>query len=101
MRTSISLPAACVAAMMLVSFSEPAAAQTHARVKNPAVPGEQAPPADPGQNNFGGPITRPGPGQRPPAPPRRPEPKFGTVSLGEISMSDPFVYPTRRHARTT
>jgi hypothetical protein len=83
--------------MMLVCSSEPAAAQTHARVKNPAVPGEQAPPADPGQNNFGGPITRPGlPGQRPPAPPRRPEPKFGTVSLGEISMSDPFVYPDQK-----
>jgi hypothetical protein len=59
-RTSSSLPAACLVATMLVSFSGPAAAQTHARVKNPAVPGEQAPPADPGQNNFGGPITRPG-----------------------------------------
>jgi len=95
-RTLDCLSAACAAAMMLVSSSEPAAAQTHARVKNPAAPGEQAPPADPGQNNFGGPITRPGPGQRPPAPPRRPEPKFGTVSLGEISMSDPFVYPDQK-----
>jgi para-nitrobenzyl esterase len=71
--------------------SQPAAALDHTRVKNPAVRGEQAPPATPGQNNFGGPITGPG-GQRPPAPPRPPEPKLGTVSLDEISMSDPFVY---------
>jgi hypothetical protein len=85
--------ACCLAAILLVGRAEPAASQSHKRVTTPAAPGEQAPPADPGQNNFGAPILRPGPGgQRPPGPPRRPEPKFGTVSLDEITMSDPFVY---------
>lgn len=84
-------------AILLAGRAQPAAAQAHTRVKVPAVPGEQAPPADPGQNNFGAPIARPGPGgQRPPGPPRRPEPKFGTVPLGEIAMSDPFVFPDEK-----
>jgi hypothetical protein len=84
-------------AMLMAGPAALVAAQEHTRVKTPAVPGEQAPPADPGQKNFGAPITRPGPGgQRPPVPPRRPEPKFGTVSLDEISMSDPFVYPDEK-----
>jgi hypothetical protein len=83
--------------MMLVFLSEQAPAQDHTRVKNPAVPGEQAPPADPGQNNFGGPRPPTGTGApRPPMPPRRPEPTFGTVSLDEISMSDPFIYPDEK-----
>jgi hypothetical protein len=84
-------------AVLMAGHAELVAAQEHARVKTPAVPGEQAPPADPGQKNFGGPIMRPGPGgQRPPLPPRRPEPKFGTVPLDEIAMSDPFVYPDEK-----
>jgi hypothetical protein len=43
--------------MMPVAWegAEPAAVQDHTRVKNPAVPGEQAPPATPGQNSFGEP----------------------------------------------
>ena len=50
--------------MMLVAWggAEPAAAQDHTRVKNPAVRGEQSPPAAPGQNNFGG--ADPGAGRR-------------------------------------
>jgi hypothetical protein len=85
---------ALVSAMLVSGAADPVAAQAHTRVKNPATPGEQAPPADPGQKNFGAPIARPGPGgQRPPGPPRRPQPEFGTVSLDEISMSDPFVFP--------
>src|SRR5512134_3895869 len=36
-------------------------AQPHTRVKTPAAQGAHAPPADPGQNNFGAPIARPGP----------------------------------------
>jgi hypothetical protein len=99
-RIPTSVRAACVAATMLVSTSAPAAAQSHERVKNPAVPGEQAPPADPGQKNFGGPRPATGPGApRPPVPRPRPEPAFGTVSLDEIAMSDPFIYPDEK-ART-
>src|SRR5512143_2134622 len=80
-------------AMLLAVDAARVAAQEHTRVKTPAVPGEQAPPADPGQKNFGAPIVRPGTGgTRPPAPPRWPAPKFGTVPLAEIVMSDPFVY---------
>lgn len=57
------------------------------------VPGEQAPLANPGQNMFGGMRNvgtskvkgRPGMA--------RPEPEIRTVSLDDLSMSDPFVYP--------
>lgn len=63
--------------------------------------GEQAPPANPGQRNFGGMIppsgnmTRPRPQQAPAArpPQSRPAPQVRTVSLKELSMSDPFIYP--------
>ena len=66
--------------------------------------GEQAPPANPGQRNFGG-MIRPRPqgqGQaQAPRPPmnmqrpagQRPAPQVRTVSLKELSMSDPFIYP--------
>ena len=76
----------------------------------PNVPrGEQAPPANPGQRNFGGMIppagatARPRPQgqaqrppmnmQRPPQGMQRPAPQVRTVSLKELSMSDPFIYP--------
>ena len=72
--------------------------------------GEQAPPANPGQRNFGGmmPIgganrqrtQRPqGQGQTAQRPPmqmpsmQRPAQQVRTVSLKELSMSDPFIYP--------
>ena len=74
------------------STFEPAAAQAHARVKVPAVPGEQAPPADPGQNNFGAPIARPGPTTARVAR----SPRSGLFRSSEISMSDPFVYPDEK-----
>ena len=68
MKLSSTLLAAGLAALLLAGFAPRAAAQDHARVKTPATPGEQAPPADPGQKNFGGPIVRPGTGgARPPA----------------------------------
>ena len=54
--------------------------------------GEGAPRANAGQRNFGGTML-PG-GQRPPRPPR-PEPEIKTVSLDEISMSDPFIFPDK------
>ena len=63
--------------------------------KKQIVPGEQAPPADPGQRNFGGFL--PSAGQKVKQPPmmRRPrsEPEISTVHFDEISMSDPFIYP--------
>ena len=70
--------------------------------------GEQAPPANPGQRNFGGMIPQSGSAnrqrtqrsqgqatQRPPQMPamQRPTPQVRTVSLKELSMSDPFIYP--------
>ena len=70
--------------------------------------GEQAPPANPGQRNFGGMIPQTGnanrqrqqrpaqpaqPAQRPPQNMQRPAPQVRTVSLKELSMSDPFIYP--------
>lgn len=73
--------------------------------------GEQAPPANPGQRNFGGMMPmggnpnrqrtqRPqGQGQAAQRPPmqmpamQRPAQQVRTVSLKELSMSDPFIYP--------
>ena len=64
--------------------------------KPKVVPGEQAPPANPGQRNFGGirPPTGSGTRANRPRPPR-PEPTIQTVSLEDISMSDPFIYPDK------
>ena len=67
--------------------------------------GEQAPPANPGQRNFGGMMPMGGnanrqrtqrpqqQAQRPPMNMQRPAPQVRTVSLKELSMSDPFIYP--------
>jgi hypothetical protein len=64
--------------------------------KPKVVPGEQAPPANPGQRNFGGMRPPTGSGNRAPRPrPPRPEPAIQTVSLEDISMSDPFIYPDK------
>lgn len=92
------LPAACLIMMLVaVGGTKLATAQEHTRVKIPAVPGEQAPPADPGQNNFGGPILTPGAGgQKRPMMMPRPEPKIGTVAFEDLSMSDPFIYPDEK-----
>ena len=72
--------------------------QEVAAVKSKIVPGIQAPPANPGQRNFGGFISSTGTNgqQTPPARPRRPEPKIQTVSLDDISMSDPYIYPDEK-----
>ena len=65
--------------------------------------GEQAPPANPGQRNFGGmiPAMRPnrpaGQGmQRPPMqrpPMQRPVQQVRVQNIKDLSMSDPFIYP--------
>jgi hypothetical protein len=92
MRTSICRCSMLLAAALCVCASMPAMAQNHTRAKVPAARGEQAPPADAGQRNFGGMIP-PGTGGQMPMPrPPRPEPKLGTVSLDDISMSDPNVF---------
>jgi len=71
-------------------------------VQEPLVPGEQAPRANPGQNNFGGnAMMRPRPqqgtqqgGQQAAQQPRpqRTEPQVRELSFSELSMSDPFIY---------
>jgi hypothetical protein len=97
MSTSTSLPLAVLLVATLGLGAAPASAQNHTRAKTPAVRGEQAPPAAPGQNNFGGPMLPGAAGaQRPPVRPPRPEPKLGTVPLDEISMSDPFIFPDEK-----
>lgn len=71
--------------------------QPQAEVKKPIVPGETAPPADPGQRNFG--WVRPpsgSGGQKPAQRPAFPEPKIQTLSLDDIAMSDPFIYPDEK-----
>ena len=72
-------------------------ARLRAQGKNPAAPGEQAPPANPGQRNFGGPIRTVGAGGQSPVPrPPRPEPKIRTIPLDSIFMSDPYIYPDEK-----
>ena len=78
-------------ALVLVWSAQTALAQDHTPAKKKILPGEQAPPARPGQNNFGGP--RPPAGAPTTPRPPRPDPPIKTVSLEEISLSDPFVYP--------
>lgn len=62
------------------------------------LPGEQAPLANPGQNNFGGLITSPATGQQPARrsrPTNQFTPQVRTIPLSEMSMSDPFIYADR------
>lgn len=55
-------------------------------------PGEQAPYANPGQNNFGGFQRRDTSGKAAPAPrPRMQEPVVKTVHFNDLSMSDPYI----------
>jgi hypothetical protein len=81
--------------VILIIFFPIAKIQSQTNAKKQIVPGEQAPPADPGQRNFGGFI--PPVGQKVKQPPMmrktRPEPEISTVSLDEISISDPFIFP--------
>jgi hypothetical protein len=63
-----------------------------ANAKKGIIPGIQAPPADPGQKNFGGPppgSSEQGQVMRQP----RPEQNIQTIPLDSISMSDPYIYP--------
>lgn len=86
-----------IAFVMISCNIKQASAQTQAKEKKQIVRGEQAPPANPGQNNFGGPIPAPGAGgQTPAVRPPRPEQPIRTVSIDEISMSDPFIYPDEK-----
>jgi hypothetical protein len=88
--------------VMLVACNsmQPLTAQNKSQneVKKQIVPGEQAPLANPGQNNFGGPRPAVGSGgQRPAVRQPRPEPEIRTVSLDDISMSDPYIYPDEKN----
>ena len=80
---------------ILIIFISIHTTQSQTNEKKQIVPGEQAPLADPGQRNFGG--FRPSVGQKVKQPPMktqlRPESEIRTVSLDEISMSDPYIYP--------
>ncbi len=96
---SFSLAVFLVASMVSCNSNQAPQSQPQSQteVKKKVVPGEQAPFADPGQNNFGGPRPVTGAGQQRPAPrPPRPEPKIQTVSLDELSMSDPFIFPDEK-----
>ena len=107
MRTTKFILAAAVLPLLAVSCKNNANTQECQMCENRdniivSVPrGEQAPPANPGQRNFGG-MMRPRPqgqgqaAQRPAMqmpPMQRPTPQVRTVSLKELSMSDPFIYP--------
>lgn len=99
MRKLIRFPfiAICFATLAILCNPEQVTAQTQTKEKKQIVRGEQAPPANPGQNNFGGPRPAVGAGgQRPAIRQPRPEPKIQTVSFDDISMSDPYIYPDEK-----
>jgi hypothetical protein len=86
-----------VLAVAAACYPGPTMAQTQTPQRPPIVPGELAPRADPGQRNFGGPA--PGAGgatRRGAAPQARPGVGGGTVSLDDMSMSDPFIFPDEK-----
>ena len=89
-----------IAVLLIFSSIQTAPAQTkeksQKKEKKQLVPGEQAPLANPGQNNFGR-LRNVGTTKTKSLPwPSRPEPEIKTVSLDEISMSDPFVFPDKK-----
>ncbi len=84
---------AVFAMSLMVCNSNETTAQT---TKKKVLPGEQAPPANPGQRNFGGMRPPSGANTPRPAPRPRPEPEIQTVSLDDMSMSDPFIYPDEK-----
>lgn len=90
--------AICVVVFSSCNTNQPSTNQSlQTEVKKEVVRGEQAPFADPGQRNFGGPRPPAADGEeRPPVRPPRPEPEIKTISFDEISMSDPFIFPDEK-----
>ena len=92
-------------AIAAMGWSAVQAQQDFTNEKIISVPrGEQAPPANPGQRNFGGmmPAVRPPQGaqnaarpamQRPPMNMQRQAPQVRIQDIKDLSMSDPFIYP--------
>ena len=99
-RNLYALSVICFIVMLMACNSmQTLTAQQKSRteVKKRVLPGEQAPHANPGQNNFGGMRPPAGPGQQRPAVRQpRPEPEVRTVTLEEISMSDPYIFPDEK-----
>ena len=104
MRTSNLIKSATFIILSAACFTTANAQQDFRHEKIVSVPrGEQAPPANPGQRNFGGmiPATRPnrpaGQGmQRPPMqrpPMQRPVQQVRVQNIKDLSMSDPYIYP--------
>ena len=104
MRTSDLIKSATFIILSAASFTTANAQQDFRHEKIVSVPrGEQAPPANPGQRNFGGmiPATRPvrpagqsfqrPPMQRPPM--QRPVQQVRVQNIKDLSMSDPYIYP--------
>ena len=85
-QTKILLSAfAALAALMLAGCST-SPKQEETAAHEVVLPGEQAPPMDPGQNNFGGSAADRGDTTG------RAE-RLRTVHFNDLSMSDPFIYP--------
>jgi hypothetical protein len=90
-RWSVLAAALCLAGNLGTGLAQ---TQVGTQPGRSVAPGEQAPPADPGQRNFGGmrPSGGPGGGRRSQMPARG-EPRIQTNSLESLSMSDPYILP--------
>ena len=80
--------------VVLMAVSLIGVTQAQSKERKKVEPGEQAPLADPGQRNFGGPPpTKDG---KPPVWKPRPDPEIKPYALDDIMMSDPFVFPDEK-----
>lgn len=93
----ISIFFTCLLALIISCNPKQEAKEQHQETDyEQLVPGEQAPLSNPNQNSFGRMRnvgtqkwkSRPGP--------QRPEPEVITVSLDELSMSDPFIFTDKK-----
>ncbi len=91
--TTITLLGAASLLVAACNTNPDTAAQPVEKATEVIQPGEQAPLANPGQNNFGGFQRRDSTRRAAPAPrPSMPEPEVKTVHFNDLSMSDPFIY---------
>jgi hypothetical protein len=92
MNTPLKIPflLMCAGVLLVCGSGQTSSGQTQSREPEQLVPGETAPPAEPGSKGFGSPVSN---SQSRPTLAETPVPEIKTVSLDELNMSDPFILP--------